>query len=96
MRLRVWKRESGRQRVEEGEEERVRVEERGWKREGEIEWKRKDERDKWKVVGGRDTEGGRLMVKREDGRETDTGRERMEERLMVERWGTEERLMVKR
>ena len=37
VRLRVWKRESGRQRVEEGEEERVRVEERGLKREGEIE-----------------------------------------------------------
>ena len=50
----------------------------------------------WKVEGGRDTEGGRLMVKREDGRETDSGRERMEERLMVERERMEERLVVKR
>ena len=35
----------------------------------------------------------RLMVKREDGRETDGGRERMEERLMVKR-EMKERLMV--
>ena len=41
----------------------------------------------WMVEGGRDTEGGRLMVKREDGRETDSGRERMEERLIVEERG---------
>ena len=50
VRLRVeergWKREGGRGGGSETESGRESVEERGWKREDEIEWKRKDERDK--------------------------------------------------